>query len=238
MNIIQSIFPQLIGILLPKAKPPTLNFRIMVLIVLKLKLVCKMFKHQTEIWFDHSYEWNLPIIYNAGQGNIDEVRRLLTDYRVNPCDRDCYVIYSATKNGHIEIVKMLLLDNRIDSMTCSQHIICTAVSNNHKNIVDLLVQNYHISVYDNSKTLSSTAIYYAVINNNSDILDYLLSYLNVDMNDLDCHHLLSLAIDMESYNMIKSLIKHPRINVNIDWNVLRNFVKTKNANFQEWFKMI
>ena len=55
-------------------------------------------------------EFNEAIINN----DIEIIKTLLTDNRVDPSVNNNEAIRDASSNGHIEIVKLLLADSRID----------------------------------------------------------------------------------------------------------------------------
>ena len=50
----------------------------------------------------------------AKAGNLEVVKLLLTDNRVDPSDDDNLAIIWAASRGHHEVVKTLLADNRVD----------------------------------------------------------------------------------------------------------------------------
>lgn len=76
-------------------------------------LTCKRFHGIAKKIFDPSINNNEAIIYSCLRGQVESVKYLLKDTRVNPtAKRNCSIIY-ASAHGYLEIVKELLKDPRV-----------------------------------------------------------------------------------------------------------------------------
>ena len=73
--------------------------------------------------------------------NINEVKLLLVDNRVDTFIRNNYVIRYASENGNTDIVKLLLNDKRVDPSNGNNYAIRWAFESNHTNVVNLLWKN-------------------------------------------------------------------------------------------------
>src|SRR3990170_2153039 len=73
--------------------------------------------------------------------NIEVVKLLLQDLRVDPSDQSNDAIIWASQSGHVEIVKLLLQDPRVDPSGKDNKAIGFAISLGHIEVVKLLLQD-------------------------------------------------------------------------------------------------
>lgn len=94
---------------------------------------------------DPAADDNAAIYFAAYFGQIEVVKLLLGDSRVNPADENSTApIAIAAEHGFTEIVKFLLLDKRVDPSTDDNHAIWYAVKNGHTDVVKLLLADSRI----------------------------------------------------------------------------------------------
>ena len=88
-------------------------------------------------------EINLSEIFvnNCRNGNIEIIKFLIEDSRVDPSVRDNLSIIWASINGHLEVVKLLLQDPRVDPSARNNESIIWASNYGHLEIVRLLLQD-------------------------------------------------------------------------------------------------
>lgn len=72
--------------------------------------------------------------------NIDVVKSLLADSRVDPAARDNFAIRWASENGHVDVVKLLLADGRVDPAADDNYARRWASRNGHVGVVKLLTK--------------------------------------------------------------------------------------------------
>jgi ankyrin repeat protein len=78
------------------------------------------------------------------KNNVEVVKLLLQDARVNHSARDNYAIKLASDNGHVEIVKLLLQYGRADPSAQNNLAIKLASQNGHVLVVKLLLQDSRV----------------------------------------------------------------------------------------------
>jgi ankyrin repeat protein len=91
------------------------------------------------------------IRFASGYGNVEVVKLLLNDPRVDPSAHDNYAIRWASRNGHVEVVKLLLNDPRVDPSADNNCAIRWASRNGHVEVVKLLLNYPRVdpSAYNN-----------------------------------------------------------------------------------------
>ena len=108
--------------------------------------------------------------YEAIQINdIQNVKSLLKDKRVDPSYRNNSSIQFASENGHFNIVKLLLKDKRVDPSDNNNWAIKLASQNGHVDILKLLLKDKRVSPSDNN-----WIIRFASANGHIDIVKLLL----------------------------------------------------------------
>ncbi|MBS0286996.1 MAG: ankyrin repeat domain-containing protein [Proteobacteria bacterium] len=151
----------------------------------------------------------------ARNGQLDVVKLLLQDKRVDPTAKENQAIRNAAKNGHLDVVKLLLDDKRADPSSQNNEAILEAAKNGHADVVDLLLQDNRVKVdkhkvfnvalqYGKSKVIKfflqdrefartinhKDAINYAVRNNDLEVVKILLEddRLKLDVFVLAFHY--------------------------------------------------
>ena len=69
------------------------------------------------------------------KGNVEIIKLLLEDGRANPSSGNNYAIRKASENGHVEVVKLLLADKRVNPTAYSNYAIRVASQNGYVKIV-------------------------------------------------------------------------------------------------------
>jgi ankyrin repeat protein len=78
------------------------------------------------------------------QRQVEVVKLLLADERVDPAARNDWAIRHASRNGHSGIVKLLLADERVDPAADANYAIQIACKNGHVVVVDLLLADQRV----------------------------------------------------------------------------------------------
>ena len=114
---------------------------------------------------------NIFINY-ISNNNLDILKCVLMDSRMNKKSSINKVMIFASKNNHFKIVELLLLDSksRLNSYICVNSALILASGNGHTNTVELLLQD---SVIDSS--IINIAINMATKNNHFDVVNLLLN---------------------------------------------------------------
>jgi hypothetical protein len=110
-------------------------------LVRKIQLVNKQWFNVAEEHVDYSYSNNLAIRRASELGNLQLVKKLLQNPKVNPRACDNYAIRLASTNGHLTVVNMLLGDPRVDPTSDKQHAIRWASRNGHIAVVNRLLKH-------------------------------------------------------------------------------------------------
>lgn len=90
-------------------------------------LTCKRFWRVGTKIFNPARDDNAAIKRMAMLGNLDAVRALLRDPRVDPSANDNAAIGLASRGGHLEVVKELLKDPRVNPSTKDNYAIKKAL---------------------------------------------------------------------------------------------------------------
>ena len=86
-----------------------------------------------------------PQFYKAVTlNNVDALKVLLADERINPAANNNFAIRRASQNGHVAVVKVLLADKRVDPTAHDNYAIRWASLNSHLEIVKLLLADNRI----------------------------------------------------------------------------------------------
>ena len=81
-------------------------------------------------------------------GNLNKVKKLLKDSRVDPSDGDNYAIRHSSGNGYIEVVRELLKDSRVDPSAMSNYAIRLSSRNGHLDVVRELIKDPRINKHE------------------------------------------------------------------------------------------
>ena len=76
--------------------------------------------------------------------DVEIVKLLMSDPRVNPADQNNQAIVKAAKGGHTETVKLLLSDPRVNPADQHHKAIILASENDHSGIIQLLISDPRI----------------------------------------------------------------------------------------------
>jgi hypothetical protein len=91
---------------------------------------------------------NNAIRWASHDGNVEVVKRLLNDPRVDPSDRYHEAIRCASINGHVEVVKLLLNDPRVDPSADNNAAIRLASNDGHVEVVKVLLNDPRVDPSD------------------------------------------------------------------------------------------
>jgi len=147
-------------------------------------------------------------------GDLDKVKSLLFNEKVNPADRDNLAIRWASENGHYNIVKLLLEDKRINPADDNNLVILWASKNRHFNVIKLLLRNnrvinsFNIDNINYIKHYSSKKIinFYKNYFNLYKIYDIFL-LININLW-LCCNTTIKLSINYKLPIQLKDFILH------------------------------
>jgi len=155
--------------------------------------------------FDPSQQNNLLLILAIQYNNIDAVKLLLLDGRINPTiPSDSKGFRDAVKYGFTQIVNILLEDNRINPSSQKNYAIRIASENGFTNIVKLLLKNPNINPSDQEQF----CLFKAIIHNNMACVKLLLAHPLVDPT-IRQFAALKLAMKKNHKEIIFLLLSHP-----------------------------
>ena len=80
--------------------------------------------------------------------NVNKVKLLLRDQRVDPSDNENEAIIEASMYGHWKVVKLLLQDTRVDPSDSQNNAIIEASRNGHLEVVKLLLHDSRVAPSD------------------------------------------------------------------------------------------
>jgi len=143
--------------------------------------------------------------------DIEIIKTLLKDNRVDPSDRDNYAIKVASTNGHTETVKLLLQDDRVDPSDNNNMAIRWASNNGCTGVVKLLLKDDRVDPSDDD----NFAIRGASNNGHTEVVKLLLKDSRIDI-----YKLLKEAIPNKLREEINDFIINQRQdNINIILNI-------------------
>ena len=131
-----------------------------------------------------------PFIQAVRNGNLEKIKLLLSDPRIDPSAFNNHAIQWASFHGFTEIVKLLLSDPRVDPSIDDNYPIVWAVRNGHPEIVKLLLSDPRIN-------LSITDIRDAADSDYTEVVKLLLSDSRVNWRDIDEEIKIRLLKDAE-----------------------------------------
>ena len=117
--------------------------------------------------FSFQTEYDYAIGEAAYYGNLEVVKLLLADKRVNPAA----AIKVASRKGNVEIVKLLLEDGRADTSVCYNYAIGIASQEGHVEVVKLLLEDGRVD----PSACDNCAIREALAYGRADVVKLLLS---------------------------------------------------------------
>eukprot|EP01118_Nematostelium_gracile_P002769 TRINITY_DN1306_c0_g4_i2.p1 TRINITY_DN1306_c0_g4~~TRINITY_DN1306_c0_g4_i2.p1 ORF type:complete len:277 (-),score=77.03 TRINITY_DN1306_c0_g4_i2:375-1205(-) len=125
---------------------------------------------------DPSLQENVIFRTASENGNMEIVKELLEDKRVNAGARREEAMRMACKNGHLNIVKMLLQDKRRDPSAVENEAIRWACTNGHLEIVNVLLDDERV----NPSACYNEAIRWASAHGHLQVVEKLLEDERVD----------------------------------------------------------
>jgi len=221
-------------------------------------LIQAAINNENELFIKIFYKPYINVIYNnceimlhlCENGNVELVKMVLDDKRINPMVSDGYPLGKACQFGHIEIVKLLLADSRVQPNTCYEEPIRMAAMYNHPEIVKILLEDGRVNPFFNGNMAISNMIserYSRTINydiikmlfdykkeklikNSNDII-YYSSMIASDLFDL---FKFVLSIDWDyaiklTNKIIKLCLQYKR-SIFIKYLISNNFIKINNLN--------
>lgn len=87
---------------------------------------------------------NFLMCWASETGNLEVVKKLLNNARIDPSCNGNLSIRVASENGHWKIVKLLLQDGRVDPGSKNNYAIKFASENGHTEVVRLLLKNQRV----------------------------------------------------------------------------------------------
>ncbi len=119
---------------------------------------------------------NKEFIEAAEMGDVDKVRVLLTNPKVNPAAHNNSAIRVASYNGRTEVVKLLLADPRVDPAVNNNYAIRIASERDHAEVVKLLLNDKKVDL----ATYDNYAILWASQRGHAEVVRLLLADPRVD----------------------------------------------------------
>lgn len=163
---------------------------------------------------DPSYRDNETLIIANAYGHIEIVKIFLDDERIILSNKLCNdMIKVASERGYVELVKLMISRHEIKDLSnnCSIAIAC---KEKHWLIVELLLND---SRFDPSIKVSSdmygSALNYAIVNNNIDIVKKLLDDERVDPSE-NVNNPIQKACLGGSVEIVKLILEHKKFNPN------------------------
>jgi hypothetical protein len=115
------------------------------------------------------------LIAACREGNIEIVKLLLNDNRVDPAVMDSEALYRASVRGHLDIVQLLLEDGRVDPAAMDSEALMGASRMGHLEIVLCLLNNGRVNPAANN----NQAIKRAYLYNHAEVFKILLKIPSV-----------------------------------------------------------
>uniref|UniRef100_A0A6C0C5D5 Uncharacterized protein n=1 Tax=viral metagenome TaxID=1070528 RepID=A0A6C0C5D5_9ZZZZ len=128
--------------------------------------------------FNPSHQQNRLLIFAVTCNNLEAVKLLLADKRVDPVNpRNSGALRIAAKNGFSDIVKILLDDGRSDPASLQNYAIKIASENGFANTVKLLLQDKRVD----PSAENDYSLRMATANGHIRCVDLLTSHKDVDL---------------------------------------------------------
>jgi ankyrin repeat protein len=167
-----------------------------------------------EAGYDPS-EDNFALCLAAINGNLDMVKTLLLDSRVDPSVDDNEALEFAALVGNTDIVSFLLKDPRITSI--SEYTLISAIKSGNPETLKVLLSDPRIDISKGS--ISVKLFRSAVEKNKLDIVNFLLSDSRFDPS-LDDDVAIKIASKNGNLDIVKLLLNDPRVDPSSDNNYL------------------
>jgi len=135
------------------------------------------------------------------EDNIEIVKILLDDPRVDPSSAENFAIVIASTGGHPEMVKLLLADPRVDPSDQGSLAIYEAAGSNYIEIVELLLADPRVSLQDQEESVLVNSVEHQYV----EIVKLLLNDPRTDTT-FDDNEALKIAVK-NGYREIEELIR-------------------------------
>jgi ankyrin repeat protein len=163
---------------------------------------------------------NVPLFFYASLANIEALKLLLADSRLDPNIKDnngLTALCHAAMDNNIEVLKLLLANSQVDPNIDIRgiSILSCAASNNSIEVLKLLLTDKRIdpNVKDNN---GLTVFCRAIVDNNIEVLKLLLANSQVDPNvDIRGTSVLCFAAFNNSIEVLKLLLTDKRIDPDV-----------------------
>ena len=93
-------------------------------------------------------DYRVKFLDACNSGDIEVVKLLLADERVDPSSNKNKSIEKASQNGHADVVRLLLADNRVNPADQDNEAIKNASENGHADVVRLLLADNRVNPAD------------------------------------------------------------------------------------------
>jgi len=113
---------------------------------LHVLLTCRIFLHVGRRVFDPSIFDNSFFVEACCYGQLEAVRHLMKDPRINVAVDNNWPIIVASENGHLAVVQELLKDPRVDPSTHENTAFNWAIRFGHHEVANLLLQHPKVCV--------------------------------------------------------------------------------------------
>ncbi len=149
---------------------------------------------------------NNEFIEAAKTGDIDKVKLLLTNPKVNPTVKDNQAIRLASLNGHLEVVRLLLNDPRVDPAAGNSYAIRRASANGYTEVVRLLLNDPRVD----PAAENNEAIQLASLNGYLEVVRLLLNDPRVDPAAIN-NYVIRVASRDGYLEVVRLLLNDPRV---------------------------
>jgi len=167
-------------------------------------------------YIDVARNKNEAIRLASKNGQVEVVKELLKDSRVNPAATNNYAIQLASEYGHADVVKLLLADKRVNPAVYENYAIQLASEYGHADVVKLLLADKRVNpaAYDNE------AIKLASENGHTGVVKLLLADKIVDQRPggrrpadpaADDNFAIKRASEYGHVDVVKLLLGDPRV---------------------------
>lgn len=170
--------------------------------------------------FDISFQSNAIFRYASQYGNIEVVRLLINNPKINPTARGNYAILKATKGGHLEVLKELI-KCKLPINVC-QNVVNVASQYGHIEILSMLLNDSRFTKGNNCWK----ALITAVTNNNLTITQMLLDKIKNNPFEAS-ENPLQIAVENGFIEIVRFLMKDPRSTSAITNELLTSAIITK-----------
>jgi ankyrin repeat protein len=178
-----------------------------------------------EAGYDPS-EDNIALRFASINGNLDIVKTLLLDSRVDPSIEENEALELAVLSGNADIVSFLLKDPRITSI--DEYILLKAIISRNEETVKVLLSDPRIDPSVNDNNSIKTALRYGDL----DMVKLLLNDPRVDPSS-DNNYLIKEAARKGYSSVVDILLRDPRIDVFQTDTLNSEFLKQYIKNFIE-----